>query len=142
MVGYVHAMKIAGYPASYFFDPRFTINAGNVRNEGRGFREYRSIASRPEMAVTFENEGKYGKTSFFAKEGKKWRIAPFYTNAHSALLVEEQDFGERTNPNCGVIQRHIIRFEGVNRLIFNDEINKNKYIIPGLNRIEKRSLNG
>lgn len=94
------------------------------------------------MAVTFENEGRYGKTSFFAKEGKKWRIAPFYTNAHPVLLVEEQDFGERTNPNCGVVQKHFIRFEGVSRLIFDDEIKKNKYIISGLNRIEKRSLNG
>jgi hypothetical protein len=118
--GYIHAMRLAGYSASYFFDPRFTINAGNVRNLGRGHKEYKNITSRPEMAVTFE-----------------WRIAPFYVHNSSALLVEEQDFSKRTEDNCGVTQRHIVKFEGVRRLTFDEEIRKNEYIIPGLNRIGK-----
>jgi len=135
--GYVHALRLAGYSAPYFFDSRFTINAGNVRNLGRGHREYRYLTSRPEMAVTFENEARYGKTSFFAGEGKKWRIAPFYIRNNPALLIQEQDFGRRTDNNAGVVQKHIIEFEGVERLIFDEEIEKNKYIVAGLNKTKK-----
>ena len=132
--GYVHAIQLAGYSAPYFFDPRFTINAGNVRNLGRGHSDYRNIASKPNMAVTFENEARYGKTSFFASEGKKWRIAPLHIYNTSALLVEEQDFGKRTENNSGVTQRHVIKFQGVKRLNFDDEISKKKYIIAGLDK--------
>ena len=135
--GYIKAMQLSGYAATYFFDPRFTINAGNVRNLGRGHTEYINIASKSNMAVTSEHEARYGKTSFFATEGKKWRILPFHANGNSALLVEEQDFSMRTNNNAGVIQKHIIKFEGITRLNFYDKIQKNNYIIPGLKKLEK-----
>jgi hypothetical protein len=129
--GYVNALKIAGYDAEYFFDPCFTINAGSIRNLGRAFSEYKHLASKPEMAVTAEHESRYGKNSFFAEEGKIWRIAPMYSNNASVLLVESQDLNTRTEINKGITDRYIIPFKGIDRLGFETEINKNRYIIPG-----------
>ena len=74
--GYVIALRTAGYEARYFFNPYFTINAGSIRNLGRAFFEYKLLASKPEMVVTSEHESRYGRNSFFAEEGKIWRIAP------------------------------------------------------------------
>lgn len=129
--GYVKALKAAGYDAGYFFNPYFTINAGSIRNLGRAFSEYKQLASKPEMAVTAEHESRYGKNSFFAEEGKIWRIAPMYSNNTSVLLVEAQDLNIRTEINKGITDRYIIPFKGIDRLDFETAINKNEYVIPG-----------
>jgi hypothetical protein len=129
--GYVEALETAGYEAKYFFNPHFTINAGSIRNLGRAFIEYKGLASKPEMAVTAEHESRYGKTSFFAGEGKIWRIAPLYKGNSPILLVEAQDLYNRTNTDKGILERYFIPFGGVERLNFEKEIQENNYVIPG-----------
>jgi hypothetical protein len=128
---YVKALQVAEYPASYFFSPQFTINAGGIRNLWRAFSEFRNIASKPEMAVTPEHEGRYGRNSFFAAEGIIWIISPICVNDVSSLLIEAQDLYERTGVSRGFVKRYIIPFDGVQRLDFETEIRKNRYIIPG-----------
>jgi hypothetical protein len=129
--GYIRALMTAGYNAGYFFNPYFTINAGVIRNLGRAYLEYKSLASKPEMTVTAEHESRYGKSSFFAEEGKIWRIAPMYSNNSPVLLIESQELNKRTEINRGITDKYIIPFRGVERLNFETEIKGDKYVVPG-----------
>jgi hypothetical protein len=129
--GYVNVLETAGYEAKYFFNPNFTINAGSIRNLGKAFVEYRGLVSKPEMVVTSEHESRYGKTSFFAGEGKIWRIVPLYKGNSPMLMVEAQNLYNRTNINKGISDRYFIPFGGIERLNFENEIHENNYVIPG-----------
>ena len=128
---YIKILKMSGYSAGYFFNPCFTINAGAIRNLGRAFSEYKKLASKSEMAITAEHESRYGTNSFFAEEGKIWRIAPIYSNNAPALFVESQDLKRRIEVGRGITDKYIIPFSGIERLSFEEEINKKRYVIPG-----------
>ncbi len=74
--GFVEALKQAGYPASAFFDPRFTIDTGQIVNQGRARKLFHGLTEHDDEPMTPLEERGYGKVSISSERGLIWRIAP------------------------------------------------------------------
>ncbi|MFE5030253.1 hypothetical protein ACFRAO_45020 [Streptomyces sp. NPDC056656] len=73
---YVSALHEAGWPASAVFSREFTIDTGQIVNQGRGMGLFRGLVSRPDEPMTPREERGYGDVSLSSIRGTVWRIAP------------------------------------------------------------------
>jgi hypothetical protein len=127
---YVTALRRAKYSPSYFFDPKFSVDTGSICNMGGAYREFKGLASRPEMALTPDHKRIYGENSFFANEGVVWRIFPTLFPKPS-LAVEKQDLRKRTDKDKGISERYFVEIGGLEKRNFDDSIKQMKFITPG-----------
>jgi hypothetical protein len=102
-----HAQVLAeaGYPPSAFFDRRFTIDTGQIVNQGNARSLFRGLAATVDEPMTPREERGYGTVSLSSARGTVWRIAPTPVDAasvfriggkntaqsHPTLVVEELD---------------------------------------------------
>lgn len=129
---YVLILKKAGYEASDFFDPEFTIDTGIICNLGRGYEEFKLISSTPNDPLTPTHERNYGSyNSTMTEEGVTWRISCDYGNK---ILIQQRDLSKTSDPSGPII------FSKKIKLINKDEKLESKnlkfnYLIPGQRRI-------
>jgi hypothetical protein len=76
VTGYAHALREAGYPAAVFFSRDFTVDTGQIVNQGRARRLFRGLAATDDEPMTPREERGYGTTSLSSARGTIWRIAP------------------------------------------------------------------
>jgi hypothetical protein len=70
---YWWALREAGLPPSYFFSRHFTVDTGQVVNQGRANNLFRGLVSVPDEPVTpWEERGNLISNS----KGEIWRICP------------------------------------------------------------------
>ncbi|MFI8265482.1 hypothetical protein [Streptomyces sp. NPDC085665] len=73
---YTTAMHAAGYPAAAVFSREFTIDTGQIVNQGRGKGLFRGLAATTDEPMTPREERGYGEVSVSSARGTVWRIAP------------------------------------------------------------------
>ena len=102
---HAEVLAAAGYPPSAFFDRRFTIDTGQIVNQGNARPLFRGLAGTLDEPMTPREERGYGALSLSSIRGTVWRIAPAPVNASQlyriggkntsqptpALVVEELD---------------------------------------------------
>ncbi|WP_031072064.1 hypothetical protein [Streptomyces sp. NRRL WC-3742] len=104
---YATALIQAGYPASLFFSRAFTIDTGQIVNQGRAQGLFRGLAATNGEPMTPREERGFGQVSVSSSRGPIWRITPLPTHpttlpiarsgrknpttGQPALLVEEMD---------------------------------------------------
>ncbi len=76
VAAYAKALQLAGYPSSYFFDGKFTVDTGQIVNQGRARGLFRGLVSREDEPMTPHEERGYGAASISSDRGLVWRIAP------------------------------------------------------------------
>ncbi|MEV6332225.1 hypothetical protein [Streptomyces sp. NPDC051909] len=113
---YTEALHAAGWPASTVFSREFTIDTGQIVNQGRGQGQFRGLVSVPDEPMTPREERGYGEVSLSSIRGTVWRIAPIpfapdgplsvavaggknTTAALPSLVVEELDPRHLRNTN-------------------------------------------
>jgi hypothetical protein len=73
---YARALELAGYPPTLFFSPRFTIDTGQIVNQGRARGLFRGLAATADEPMTPREERGYGAGSLSTARGPVWRITP------------------------------------------------------------------
>ncbi|MGW6569257.1 hypothetical protein [Streptomyces sp. NPDC054975] len=86
---YTEALRAAGWPASAVFSREFTIDTGQIVNQGRGQGLFRGLVSVPDEPMTPREERGYGEVSLSSIRGTVWRIAPipFASTGHLSVAV-------------------------------------------------------
>jgi hypothetical protein len=80
-------LAAAGYPPSAFFDRRFTIDTGQIVNQGNARPLFRGLAGTLDEPMTPREERGYGDLSLSSVRGTVWRIAPSPVNAGQLYRV-------------------------------------------------------
>ena len=73
---YARALLKAGYPATTFFSPEFTIDTGQIVNQGRAQNLFRGLAATNGEPMTPREERGFGAASLSTVRGPIWRITP------------------------------------------------------------------
>jgi hypothetical protein len=73
---YVWALQRADLPPSYFFSRNFSIDTGQIVNQGRAWHEFRGLASAPNIPMNPREERGFGHNSLVSNQGNLWRWAP------------------------------------------------------------------
>jgi hypothetical protein len=73
---YTDALAQAGYPPALLFSRDFTIDTGQIVNQGRARGLFRGLASLEDEPMTPREERGYGQVSLSSARGTVWRIAP------------------------------------------------------------------
>jgi hypothetical protein len=73
---YADALGQAGYPPGLLFSRDFTIDTGQIVNQGRARGLFRSLVSLDDEPMTPREERGYGQVSLSSARGTVWRIAP------------------------------------------------------------------
>ncbi|MFJ3861528.1 hypothetical protein ACIPRL_35540 [Streptomyces sp. NPDC090085] len=84
---YTSAMRAAGYPAAAVFSREFTIDTGQIVNQGRGMGLFRGLAATTDEPMTPREERGYGEVSVSSARGTVWRIAPIPFTPAGRLTV-------------------------------------------------------
>lgn len=129
---YIRILNLAGFPASAFFDKELSVDTGHICNLGRAYREYKAIASRPDLPLTPNHERAFGLTGELAEEGEAWRLAisPVHgkTSPNSArgkrnayrsapsILMERLDLAMTATPGGQSRERFFLKTESIERV--------------------------
>ena len=73
---YIAALGEARYPAGLLFSRSFTIDTGQIVNQGRARALFRGLVSVDDEPMTPREERGYGQVSLSSARGAVWRIAP------------------------------------------------------------------
>ncbi|MFC5724985.1 hypothetical protein ACFP1Z_33070 [Streptomyces gamaensis] len=76
VAAYAAALERAGYPPSMFFSRRFTIDTGQIVNQGRAQGLFRGLAATNGEPMTPREERGFGQVSLSTVRGPVWRITP------------------------------------------------------------------
>lgn len=129
---YIMILKKAGYEASNFFDPKFTIDTGIICNLGRGYKEFKLISSTPNDPLTPTHERNYGDyNSTMTKEGITWRIACDYDNT---ILIQKRDLSKTSSPNSTILFSKKIKLVDKDEKLDYRNL-ESDYLIPGQRKI-------
>jgi hypothetical protein len=74
--GYANSINLSGYPESMFFDPHFTIDTGQIVNQGRAKGLFRGLVSLEDVPMSPWEERAFGHVGKVTERGRIWRIAP------------------------------------------------------------------
>lgn len=86
---YAEALEMAGYPAAAIFSRDFTVDTGQIVNQGRAQGLFRGLVSINGEPMTPREERGFGAASLSSVRGPIWRIAPipFAPAGHLPLAV-------------------------------------------------------
>ena len=101
--GYVAALEIADYEPAWFFHPQFTIDTGQIVNQGRAKGLFRGLVSVEDEPMTPREERGFGAASFSADRGRIWRLAPVPSGA-AAERAQAVRGGKNTAGASGLLQ--------------------------------------
>jgi hypothetical protein len=73
---YADALRLAGYPPEVFFSRDFTIDTGQIVNQGRATGLFRGLVSLDGEPMTPREERGFGQASLSSVRGPIWRLAP------------------------------------------------------------------
>jgi len=73
---YSTALLAAGYPPATFFDRSFTVDTGQIVNQGRARHLFHGLVSQENEPMTPHEERGYGEVSISSQRGTVWRISP------------------------------------------------------------------
>jgi len=73
---YATALLAAGYPPATFFDRSFTVDTGQIVNQGRARHLFHELVSQENEPMTPHEERGYGEISISSQRGTIWRISP------------------------------------------------------------------
>ena len=74
---YVRVLQLAGYEPAQFFNPDFTIDTGQIVNQGRARKYFANLVTVDDEPFTPREARAYGTdASTSANRGKVWRIVP------------------------------------------------------------------
>lgn len=147
---YVDALGQAGYPPGLLFSRDFTIDTGQVVNQGRARALFRGLVSLDDEPMTPREERGYGQVSLSSARGTVWRIAPApqapgsplpaavaggknTPTAGPCLIVEELDprhLRPVTRATGQPLRRYVITGAGLEHLTLDEARRQRAY--PGL----------
>ncbi|MFD1935106.1 hypothetical protein ACFSKW_26890 [Nonomuraea mangrovi] len=84
---YARALDLAGYPPRLFFSRRFSIDTGQIVNQGRAQGLFRGLAATNGEPMTPREERGFGQASLSTVRGPIWRLTPLPFNAKGYLPV-------------------------------------------------------
>ncbi len=85
---YARALLKAGYPASAFFSREFTIDTGQIVNQGRAQALFRGLTGTNGEPMTLREERGFGQASVSSDRGPIWRITPMpFADGHLPLAI-------------------------------------------------------
>ncbi|MEV6972618.1 hypothetical protein [Kitasatospora sp. NPDC093806] len=95
----VHARALlkAGYPPATFFSRDFTVDTGQIVNQGRAQQLFRGLAATSGEPMTLREERGFGQASLSTIRGPIWRITPL---PHATVPLPRGATG-RKNPTTG-----------------------------------------
>jgi hypothetical protein len=76
VAAYAAALERAGYPPSLFFSRAFTIDTGQIVNQGRAENLFRGLTATNGEPMTPREERGFGQASLSTVRGPIWRITP------------------------------------------------------------------
>ncbi|MGW2188590.1 hypothetical protein [Streptomyces sp. NPDC001667] len=76
VAAYAAALERADYPPRTFFSRRFTIDTGQIVNQGRAQTLFRGLAATNGEPMTPREERGFGQVSLSTVRGPIWRITP------------------------------------------------------------------
>jgi hypothetical protein len=81
-------LKLANFPPSLFFDTGFTVDTGQIVNQGRAIRQFKGLVSTPDTPMNPHEERGYGINSFASRRGNVWKISPLpnFTDAIASKI--------------------------------------------------------
>ncbi|WP_219510903.1 hypothetical protein [Nonomuraea ceibae] len=85
------ALDLAGYPPSLFFSRRFSIDTGQIVNQGRAQGLFRGLAATNGEPMTPREERGFGQVSLSTVRGAIWRLTPLPFTATGHLPVALTD---------------------------------------------------
>ncbi|MEV4806728.1 hypothetical protein AB0K18_42600 [Nonomuraea sp. NPDC049421] len=85
LASYAEALELADYPAAAFFSRDFTIDTGQIVNQGRAMGLFRGLVSLDGEPMTPREERGFGAASLSSVRGPIWRIAPIPFTANGTL---------------------------------------------------------
>ena len=91
---YAAVLEQAGYPPSAFFDRNFTIDTGQIVNQGKAIALFRGLATTVDEPMTPREERGYGRISLSSQRGNVWRIAPAPTETGRATRIGGKNTAE------------------------------------------------
>jgi hypothetical protein len=147
---YADALARAGYPPSMLFSRDFTVDTGQIVNQGRAKGLFRGLVSLDGEPMTPREERGFGQASLSSARGPIWRItpAPFaptghlpaalaggknHTTAEPSLVVEELDpchLRPVMRDTCTRLRRYTITSAGLEHLTLDHGVGQ--YAFPGL----------
>ena len=128
---YVTALQVAGYKASDFFDPEFTIDTGIICNLGRAVHMFKGITTKENEPLTPVHERNYGKfNSKMSMEGTAWRLSCNYDNS---IVIEKLNLFNTTESSGQVAYKKVIRLDEGDETLKQDDL-LTQYLIPGQRR--------
>lgn len=81
---YVRVLREAGYAPRYFFARDFTIDTGQIVNQGRAITQFKGLVTTEDDVVAAHDMRGYGKElSFSSLRDHVWRIAPLPVSGSS-----------------------------------------------------------
>lgn len=123
---YVRALKDAHYPASCFFDSKFTIDTGTICNLGRAINYFAGLTKFVNEPLTPTHERNYGRyCSTMKQESYAWMLGCGFNNK---VIVERLDLFKTASVEGQTSYRQVFEIEGFNRKV-DDKI---KYLYPGV----------
>ncbi|MFF8381638.1 hypothetical protein ACF07V_36720 [Streptomyces sp. NPDC015661] len=76
VAAYAAALEKAGYPPQLFFSRAFTIDTGQIVNQGRSEHLFRGLTGTNGEPMTPREERGFGQASMSTVRGPIWRITP------------------------------------------------------------------
>lgn len=73
---YKKALENAEIPPSYFFSKQFTVDTGQIVNQGRALSLFNGLTQTPDLPLTPQEERGYGNNSISTQRGRIWRLSP------------------------------------------------------------------
>ena len=129
---YSKALESAGYPASCFFDPKFTIDTGIICNMGRAVKEFKGLTNKINNPLTPTHERNYGKTnSTMIVENIAWKLNCGYEDS---LVIEKLNLCNTATEEGQIVYNKNIILKSGNEKLTKKDLNS-EYLIPGQRRL-------
>ncbi|MBO1414421.1 hypothetical protein [Streptomyces sp. FH025] len=92
---HARALLTAGYPAAAFFSRDFSIDTGQIVNQGRAQQLFRGLAPTNGEPMTLREERGFGQASLSSVRGPIWRITPL---PHTSVPLPRGAAGRKNPP--------------------------------------------
>lgn len=88
---YVEILRKADFSPRTFFDPTWTIDTGQIVNQGRAIRLFRGLAETIDEPLSPHEDQAYGRISISSSRGTVWRMAPVPIGLEGTLCLSARN---------------------------------------------------